>query len=238
MFSRSISYNWAVPELCHYCIQFPLAGWFNNKHNRLAHTVTVGLPNTVAAPQQVPPQYAQHTPYIGCDLQIRPWHGSGSHRGVWYQFRSVPDSPCGICGGRSVTGTGYCPNNSVFPYHYNSTKAQHSSTCSCFCHRKDRRAKPGKIQTSLGNREDYIGRCCKLFVVFRGMGIFRALQWPSSCYIYVPICTEPYINNKLNFCAEVVILSVSDLPQWYVLQLTLVLFVIITYCNSVFTWWQ
>jgi hypothetical protein len=55
------------------------------------------------------------------------------------------------------------------------------------------------------------------------MCIFRSLQWLSSCYIYIPICTEPYVDyphakyvqtcTKLNFCAEGVILTASSESQ-------------------------
>jgi len=65
---------------------------FTNKPHHLPHTVTVGLPNTVAA-LQVPPQYAHHTPYIGCDLHIGPCHGSGSKRVV---LVSVPGRSVGF----------------------------------------------------------------------------------------------------------------------------------------------
>ena len=44
---------------------------------------------------------------------------------------SIRAIPCGICGGRSVTGTNSCPNNSVYSCQYNSTIAQHSVSCTC-----------------------------------------------------------------------------------------------------------
>jgi hypothetical protein len=74
MFSRTIN--------CHYYWQPPHTGRYNNKPHHPAHTVTVSLPKTVADPYQMPPQYAQHTAYIGCDFQIGACGGSGSHSGI------------------------------------------------------------------------------------------------------------------------------------------------------------
>jgi len=55
-----------------------------------------------------------------------------SRRVLTAQFRFLYEAiPCGICGGRSVTGTDYCPNNSVYPYHYNSAITQHASSSTC-----------------------------------------------------------------------------------------------------------
>jgi hypothetical protein len=71
----------------------PTCRLFTNKPHHLPQTVTVALPNTVAAPHQVPPQYAHHTPYIGCDLQIGLYHGSGTKRGV---LLSVPGRSVGF----------------------------------------------------------------------------------------------------------------------------------------------
>jgi hypothetical protein len=37
----------------------------------------------------------------------------------------VSVSPCGICGGRNGTGTGFSPSSSVLPRQYNPTVIQH-----------------------------------------------------------------------------------------------------------------
>ena len=74
--------NWLPATHTASYIQFPHTGRYNNKPHHLTHTVTVRLPNTVTALDQVPLQYAQHTGYIGCDLQIGQCGVSGSYRGV------------------------------------------------------------------------------------------------------------------------------------------------------------
>jgi hypothetical protein len=50
-----------------------------NKHHHLAHAVNFGLPNTVAALRQVPPQSAELRAHIG-QLQIVLCHCSGVSR--------------------------------------------------------------------------------------------------------------------------------------------------------------
>jgi len=37
-------------------------------------------------------------------------------------------SPCEICGGQSGAETGFSPSTLVFPWHYHSTNAAHSSS--------------------------------------------------------------------------------------------------------------
>jgi hypothetical protein len=100
-----------------------------NKLHHLIHTVNVGLTNTVTALLNL---YSSERTSVAIFILSRSIAQAVSRRVLTAEFRFLYEAiPCGICGGRSVTGTDSFPNNSVYPCHYNSTIAQHASSCTC-----------------------------------------------------------------------------------------------------------
>ena len=94
----------------------------------------------------MPPQYAQRTAYVSCDLQIGPCCGSGSH---YIVSVSVPvgfvEEEVSI-GQVTAQVIRFSPVRIIPP-------TLHTQLHVRFCYQKDKRAKTGNIKSFLGNRE-------------------------------------------------------------------------------------